>query len=66
MALGSGDYLVRRRAADLLKANGAGDFSAQIGIVQTRNTAADYRRALARSGRKVTGRRDYHQRFVYY
>jgi cyclophilin family peptidyl-prolyl cis-trans isomerase len=52
-ALNSPDHLVRRRAAALLKANGAGDFSARIGIVKTRNTAADYRRALARIGRKV-------------
>ncbi len=52
-ALDSRDYIVRRRAVSVLKANNAGDFSAKIGIVQTRNTAADYRRALARSGRKV-------------
>jgi cyclophilin family peptidyl-prolyl cis-trans isomerase len=54
VALRSNDYLVRRRAADLLKTNGAGDFSSQVGTVKTRNTQADYRRALARSGRKVT------------
>jgi cyclophilin family peptidyl-prolyl cis-trans isomerase/HEAT repeat protein len=54
IALRSNDYLVRRRAADLLKTNGAGDFSSQVGTVKTRNTAADYRRALARIGRKVT------------
>lgn len=53
-ALHSNDYLVRRRAAELLKENGAGDFSAQVGTVKTRNTAADYRRALARIGRKVS------------
>jgi cyclophilin family peptidyl-prolyl cis-trans isomerase/HEAT repeat protein len=47
------DYLVRRRAATLLKANGTGDFLRQAGIVQTRNTTADYRRALSRIGRKV-------------
>jgi cyclophilin family peptidyl-prolyl cis-trans isomerase/HEAT repeat protein len=52
-ALKSGDYLVRRRAASMLKANGAGDFSSQIGTVQTRNTNADYTRALARVGRSV-------------
>jgi cyclophilin family peptidyl-prolyl cis-trans isomerase/HEAT repeat protein len=52
-ALKSDDYLVRRRAASLLKANGAGDFSSQIGTVQTRNTDADYKRALARVGRSV-------------
>jgi cyclophilin family peptidyl-prolyl cis-trans isomerase len=52
-ALKSGDHLIRRRAAALLKANGQGDFSAQIGIVQTPNTDADYRRALARIGKNV-------------
>jgi cyclophilin family peptidyl-prolyl cis-trans isomerase/HEAT repeat protein len=50
-ALKSSDHLVRRRAVTLLKANGAGDFSAQIGTVQTRNTDADYKRALARIGK---------------
>ena len=53
IALDSPDYLVRRRAATLLKANGAGDFSARIGTVKTRNTTADYRRALSRINRKV-------------
>jgi len=52
-ALKSGDYLVRRRAVALLKANGAGDFSSEIGAVQSRNTDADYTRALARIGRSV-------------
>ena len=51
--LKSGDYLVRRRAAALLKTNGAGDFNAEIGPVQSRNTDADYKRALARIGRNV-------------
>ncbi len=51
--LKSGDYLIRRRAADLLKANGAGDFSSEVGTVKTRNTDADYKRALARAGRSV-------------
>jgi cyclophilin family peptidyl-prolyl cis-trans isomerase len=50
-ALKSGDPLIRRRAVALLKANGAGDFSSQIGTVQTRNTEADYKRALARIGK---------------
>jgi cyclophilin family peptidyl-prolyl cis-trans isomerase/HEAT repeat protein len=50
-ALKSGDLLIRRRAANLLKANGAGDFSAQVGTVQTRNTDADYKRALGRIGK---------------
>jgi len=53
-ALGSPDYLVRQRAATILKANGVGDFSSQVGLVKTRNTQADYRRALARIGRKVS------------
>jgi cyclophilin family peptidyl-prolyl cis-trans isomerase len=52
-ALKSGDHLIRRRAAALLKANGAGDFSSQIGTVQTRNTDADYKRALARIGKST-------------
>ena len=52
-ALKSGDPLIRRRAVALLKANGAGDFSSQIGTVQTRNTEADYRRALARIGKST-------------
>jgi cyclophilin family peptidyl-prolyl cis-trans isomerase/HEAT repeat protein len=52
-ALKSGDPLIRRRAAAALKASGAGDFSAQIGTVHTRNTDADYRRALARIGKNV-------------
>ena len=52
-ALKSDDALVRRRAVDVLKANGAGDFSSQIGIVKTRNTDADYKRALARIGKSV-------------
>ena len=50
-ALKSHDYLIRRRAATLLKTNGAGDFSSQIGTVQTRNTEADYKRALGRIGK---------------
>jgi cyclophilin family peptidyl-prolyl cis-trans isomerase len=50
-ALKSRDQLIRRRAVALLKANGAGDFSSQIGTVQTRNTEADYKRALARIGK---------------
>ncbi|HJU91744.1 MAG TPA: peptidylprolyl isomerase [Pyrinomonadaceae bacterium] len=49
--LKSSDILIRRRAAALLKANGAGDFTSQIGPVQTRNTNADYTRALGRIGR---------------
>ena len=52
-ALKSGDHLVRRRAVAILKANGAGDFSSQIGTVHTRNTLADYTRALGRIGKNV-------------
>jgi cyclophilin family peptidyl-prolyl cis-trans isomerase/HEAT repeat protein len=52
--LNSSDQQVRKRAVALLKANGAGDFSDRIGTVQTRNTALDYRRAMARAGKHVT------------
>jgi len=52
--LNSSDHQIRRRAVALLKANGAGDFSDRIGTVQTRNTALDYRRAIARAGKHVT------------
>jgi len=52
-ALDSSDHLIRRRAVALLKANGVGDFSNRIGTVKTRYTDADYRRAIARNGRKV-------------
>ena len=40
------------RPSLFLKANGAGDFSSRIGTVQTRNTTADYERALARIGKR--------------
>ena len=46
--------MIRRKAVADLKANGAGDFSARIGTVQTRNTTADYQRALARIGKNVS------------
>jgi cyclophilin family peptidyl-prolyl cis-trans isomerase/HEAT repeat protein len=52
-ALESSDHIVRRRAVALLKENGAGDFSARIGTVATRNTVADYRRAIARMGKRT-------------
>lgn len=52
-ALDSGDYLVRRRAVGLLKAAGAGDFSQRLGTVASRNTIADYERALGRQGKLV-------------
>ena len=51
-ALNSPDHLIRRKAVAVLKANGVGDFSARIGTVQTRNTTADYERALARIGKR--------------
>ena len=53
-ALDSSDHLIRRRAVALLKANGVGDFSDRIGTVKTRDTEADYRRAIARIGKKVS------------
>jgi cyclophilin family peptidyl-prolyl cis-trans isomerase/HEAT repeat protein len=52
-ALDSQDYLVRRKAVALLKANGAGDFSSRIGIVQTRNTVKDYERAIGRMDKEI-------------
>ncbi|HYJ47704.1 MAG TPA: peptidylprolyl isomerase, partial [Pyrinomonadaceae bacterium] len=51
--LDSPDSLVRRRAVALLKANAAGDFSQRVATVATRNTAADYARALSRLGKSV-------------
>ncbi|MCA1557183.1 MAG: peptidylprolyl isomerase, partial [Acidobacteria bacterium] len=51
--LGSLDYLVRRRAATVLKAAGAGDFDSRIGTVQTRNSVADYQRVMARMDKRV-------------
>jgi cyclophilin family peptidyl-prolyl cis-trans isomerase/HEAT repeat protein len=53
-ALNSDDHLIRRKAVALLKANGVGDFSDRIGLVKTRNTDVDYRRAIARIGKKPT------------
>lgn len=52
-AFNSQDYLVRRKAVAVLKANGTGDFSVHIGLVQTRNATADYERALARVGKQI-------------
>ncbi len=52
-ALGVPDHLIRRRAASLLQAKTGGDFSIHVGYVQTKNTEADYRRALGRIGRTV-------------
>lgn len=53
-ALDSKNHLIRRRAVALLKDNALGDFSDRIGTVQTRNTEADYRRAIARIGKRST------------
>jgi len=52
-ALRSSDQSVRKQASEALKANGEGDFSAQVGTVQTRNKLSDYQRALARIGKPV-------------
>jgi len=52
-ALTASDQLVRMRAVNLLKNNGAGDFSDRIGHVQSKFTAADYRRALARTDKST-------------
>ena len=51
-ALNSNDHLIRRKAVALLKANGVGDFSDRIGLVKTRYTDIDYRRAMARIGKR--------------
>jgi len=53
-ALDSPDHLIRRKAVTLLEANGAGDFSSRIGTAQTRNTTADYERAIARIEKTVS------------
>lgn len=53
-ALNSPDYLVRRRAVALLKANGEGDFSARAEVLRSQNTAKEYARAIARIGKRVT------------
>lgn len=48
------DHLVRRRAVDLLKQMGAGDFSDRIGTVKTGHDKLFYQRVVARTNRKVT------------
>jgi len=51
------DYLVRRRAADILRARArAGEGGRRVETVNTRNRAEDYGRALARLGREVTAK----------
>ncbi len=52
-ALDSSDYLLRRRAVAHLKENEAGDFSARLASVATRNMQPDYARALARHNGRV-------------
>ena len=49
----SDDYLVRQRAVTLLKETGGGDYSSRIGTVRTKNTLADYQRALSRQGKSI-------------
>ncbi len=53
-ALNDSDHLVRRRAVDLLKQAGAGDFSDRIGIVKTDHDKLFYQRVAARLNKKVT------------
>ncbi len=53
-ALNDSDHLVRRRAVDLLKQAGAGDFSDRIGIVKTGHDKLFYQRVVARMNKKVT------------
>jgi len=48
------DHLVRRRAVDLLRQMGAGDFSDRIGIVQTGHDKRFYQRVAARQNKKIT------------
>ncbi|HEX3558180.1 MAG TPA: peptidylprolyl isomerase, partial [Pyrinomonadaceae bacterium] len=47
------DYLVRRRAADLLRQGAGGAASRRVETVNTRNHRADYERAAARIGKNV-------------
>ncbi len=52
VAIESSDYLTRRKAVESLKVTGAGDFSTRVGV-PTRNSAADYARAISRIGKRV-------------
>ncbi|HSE22981.1 MAG TPA: peptidylprolyl isomerase [Pyrinomonadaceae bacterium] len=52
-ALDSPDFIVRQRAAAILKTNGAGDFASKVGPVQSRNSTRDYQRAISRIGQNV-------------
>jgi cyclophilin family peptidyl-prolyl cis-trans isomerase len=47
------DYLVRRRAAALLREMSGGSTGSRVETVATRNKPADYNRALARIGKRV-------------
>jgi len=51
--LNDSDNLVRRRALELLKQVGAGDYSDRIGIARSANKKPDYQRVTARLNRKV-------------
>jgi cyclophilin family peptidyl-prolyl cis-trans isomerase/HEAT repeat protein len=51
------DYLVRRRAAEILRGGArAGEGGRRVETANTRNREADYGRALARVGREVTAK----------
>ena len=52
-ALDSPDFIVRQRAAAILKTNGAGDFASKVGPVRSRNSTRDYQRAISRIGQNV-------------
>jgi len=52
-ALDSTDRIVRLRAIAALKTTGAGNFSSRAGSVASRNSAADYERAISRIGKNV-------------
>ncbi len=48
------DYVVRRRAAALLKGDDAGAEEGRVETVATRNHPADYQRAISRIGKRVS------------
>jgi cyclophilin family peptidyl-prolyl cis-trans isomerase/HEAT repeat protein len=52
LALDSSDYLVRRKAIELLKATDAGDFSTRLGFPSGGSPTA-YTRAISRIGKRV-------------
>jgi cyclophilin family peptidyl-prolyl cis-trans isomerase/HEAT repeat protein len=53
-ALGVPDYVVRRRAVSLLRGDAPDTEGGRVETVATRNRPADYQRALARTGRRVS------------